>query len=315
MFYDQANAIIPDYGSSRWVNIEPKFGGRYLPENKSFALTSIAHNTLVVDEKSHFDGKISESSKYHSDLHFQSLSNPNFQIISAKENNAYNGIQIQRTMAMVKDSSMLNPIVIDIIKANSQKVHQYDLPFYYYGHLISTNIKYQSHPTELKPLGNNNGYQHLWNIAEGKAPKTSQITLLNNNRYYSITSSTDSSMSIYFTQIGANDPQFNLRNDPGILLRKKCQSYCVASVIEPHGHYNEVTEFTDGFSGVINEVEVLNSTDEATAVLISGKNKLKWLLLINNSDSTTDGLHKLFVGNQTIEWNGNFKLIKGFTLK
>ncbi len=35
LFYDQGREVIPDYGFGRWINIEPKFGGRYLPENKS----------------------------------------------------------------------------------------------------------------------------------------------------------------------------------------------------------------------------------------------------------------------------------------
>ncbi|HOC24786.1 MAG TPA: alginate lyase family protein, partial [bacterium] len=35
IFYDQGREVIPDYGFCRWINIEPKMGGRYLPENKS----------------------------------------------------------------------------------------------------------------------------------------------------------------------------------------------------------------------------------------------------------------------------------------
>ena len=33
-----------------------KFGGRYLPENKSYALQTIAHNTVTVDGRSNYGG-------------------------------------------------------------------------------------------------------------------------------------------------------------------------------------------------------------------------------------------------------------------
>src|SRR5258708_19581753 len=36
-FLLQGREIISDYGSARFLNVEQKFGGRYLPENKSFA--------------------------------------------------------------------------------------------------------------------------------------------------------------------------------------------------------------------------------------------------------------------------------------
>ena len=50
IFFDAGNEVVPDYGFSRWINIEPKYGGRYFPENDSYAKQTIAHNTVVVDE-------------------------------------------------------------------------------------------------------------------------------------------------------------------------------------------------------------------------------------------------------------------------
>ncbi|WP_217272050.1 heparinase II/III family protein [Sphingopyxis sp. BSNA05] len=50
-YYDNGNEIVSDYGAARFLNIEAKDGGRYLPENESWAKQTIAHNTLVVDEK------------------------------------------------------------------------------------------------------------------------------------------------------------------------------------------------------------------------------------------------------------------------
>ena len=43
--YDKGNEILTDYGSVRFVGVEQKYGGRYLPENKTYASQTIAHNT------------------------------------------------------------------------------------------------------------------------------------------------------------------------------------------------------------------------------------------------------------------------------
>jgi hypothetical protein len=54
LYYDNGVEIFPDYGSARFINIESKKGGDYLPENKTWAKQTIAHNTLTVDQTSNF---------------------------------------------------------------------------------------------------------------------------------------------------------------------------------------------------------------------------------------------------------------------
>ena len=49
-FYNRGQEVLREYGFARWVNIEPKFGGRYLDENKSYARQTINHNSVTVDE-------------------------------------------------------------------------------------------------------------------------------------------------------------------------------------------------------------------------------------------------------------------------
>jgi len=52
---------------------------------------------------------------------------------------------------------------------------------------------------------------------------------------------------VVFTQVGANDPNFNLKNEPGFMLRAKTNNgVSFASVIEPHGDYNPTVEYTLG---------------------------------------------------------------------
>ena len=56
IYFDNGDEIIADYGAARFLNVEPKNGGKYLPEKLSWAKQSVAHNTLVVDQTSQFDG-------------------------------------------------------------------------------------------------------------------------------------------------------------------------------------------------------------------------------------------------------------------
>jgi hypothetical protein len=129
LFYDQSREIIQDYGAVRFINVEPKFGGRYLPETDTWAKQTIAHNTVTVDGISHYGGVYAVAQKNHADRHFFSASNPDVQIMSGKAEGVYKDISMQRTMAMVRDSSMSKPLVIDVFRIESKKEHQYDLPF------------------------------------------------------------------------------------------------------------------------------------------------------------------------------------------
>jgi len=310
LYYDQGREIIQDYGSSRFVNVEPKYGGRYLPENKTFAMQSVAHNTVVVDEKSHFDGKRNISEQFHSDKHFFTSSDPNFQIVSAKDFHAYKDVEMQRTMAMVNDITFPKPIVIDVFKVKSNNEHQYDLPYYYMGHLIETNIDYKAHDQNRTLLGKSNGYQHLWNEAEGKGNGKFQITWLNGERFYTITSNADSSTKVFFTRVGGSDPNFNLRSDPGVLLRWNGKSHIFASVVEPHGNFDGVKEFTAGAKGMIDEINVILSNDEYTVIEIKGKQKLNWMLMINNGEPSDLAIHSLEIQGKKFEWVGNYNLLK-----
>ncbi len=68
LVYDAGHEIIRDYGAARFLNVEAKFGGHYLPENDSFAKQTIAHNALVVDQTSHFNGDTGTGNKFAPDV-------------------------------------------------------------------------------------------------------------------------------------------------------------------------------------------------------------------------------------------------------
>ncbi len=312
LYYDNGIEVLQDYGFARFVNTEPKNGGRYLPENKSFAMQTIAHNTITVDEKSNFDGKESISEKYHSNKHFFDCGNADFQIMSAKDSNAFKGVKMQRTIALLGDKHFIKPLVIDIFKVTSDIEHQYDLPYYYMGHFLSTNIKYTSHTSEKRILGKANGYQHLWLDGEGSGNEEGvfKFSWMMPKRYYTITSNAGSNTKVLFTRIGGNDPNFNLRNEPAVMLRYNGKSNVFASVIEPHGSFDPVTENSNNSEGIIKSVRVIGSNDEATVIEINAKNNLSWTLMITNKESLHNTKHSVEFSNKKYEWIGNYNLIK-----
>ena len=65
--------------------------------------------------------------------------------------------------------------------------------------------------------------------------ESSQFTWLQEGKFYTLTAATASTDSLIFARIGANDPDFNLRRDAALIIRRpEAQSTVFASVIEPH---------------------------------------------------------------------------------
>lgn len=310
VYSDQGKEILQDYGAVRFINVEPKNGGRYLPETSSWARQTIAHNTVTVDQQSHFQGDLLIAEKQHANRHFFSVADSNLQVMSAKATTVYPGVSMQRTIAMIRDKSFSHPIVIDVFRIVSQEAHQYDLPFYYMGHLISTNVKYVAYDKERSALGTANGYQHLWKEAEGKAAGPVKVTWLNGGRYYSVVSSADTSTSVLFTRIGAGDPNFNLRNEPAFVLRQDAASHVFASVIEPHGFFDPVPELSTGAAANVESVTVLASTDEGTIVQIAGEKAFCWVWMVANGPASETARHTVTANGVQYSWVGNYNLNK-----
>lgn len=305
ILYDQGREILSDYGSARWVNVEQKFGGRYLKENKTYAKQTVAHNALVVDSTSHYGGDYDAAEHQHSDAHFFSAADENFQVISARDTTAVPGVAMQRTLALVRDKRLPFPVLIDVLRASSATEHDYDLPFYYQGHFLHTNVPVKIATTERKPLGKTQGYQHLWLEGEGTANGPVQFTWINGSRYYTVTSAVSAPTRLVLTRIGANDPDFNLRNEAAFMLRTRAAHHVFASVVEPHGVWDGTKEFTAGGAPSIKSVRVLAATDEGTVVAIEGADGLAWTLSLTNRPSDPRAEHRLEAGGETYTWTGD----------
>jgi len=308
IFYDQGREILSDYGSARWVNVEQKWGGRYLKENKTYAKQTVAHNALVVDATTQYGGDYDAAEHQHSDAHFFAATDAQFQVASARDTTAVPGVAMQRTLALVRDARLPYPVLIDVLRATSATEHDYDLPFYYQGHFLQTNVPVKVATTERKPLGKAHGYQHLWFEGEGVAAGPVQFTWLNGSRYYTVTSAADAKTRLVLTRIGANDPDFNLRNEAAFMLRTHAANHVFASVLEPHGVWDGTKEFTTGGFPTIKSVRVVAATDEGTVVAIAGANGLAWTLMITNRAADPQAAHRIEADGKTYTWTGDAAL-------
>lgn len=306
-FYNNSSEVLQDYGLARFVNIEQKGGGNYLKENTTWAKQTIAHNTIVQNETSHFGGDFETGSKFSSEKYLFDVSNPKVQIISANENNAYPGTTIKRTMALIQEQGFEKPFLLDIIQLDSNTTNQYDLPFYYFGQLIATNFAYET-PKLLEPFGKANGYQHLWKEASADLSKdNSKISWLSDGSFYTLTSVTQPNDEVFFVRIGANDPNFNLRKEPGIIFRKKnAQKATFVSVLETHGDYNKVTELATNSYSTIDSLKVVYEDTNYIGVEIKNKSGATTLFVLSTKNNKANQKHRLQINNKTYNWVGSY---------
>ena len=308
--YEQGDEVLQDYGLVRFVNVEQKGGGNYLKENATWAKQSIAHNTLIQNETSHFEGRYEIGSQHHSDLYFYDDTNSDVQVVSATEFNAYPGTELRRTMAIVKNERFEKPFLMDILKVRSDKQNMYDLPFYYLGQVLQTSFDYET-PPSLRTLGDSDGYQHLHLEAKGKPGSDSiQFSWLNNFKFYTLTSATTAADQLLFTRLGANDPEFNLRRDPAFMIRRNAVGNTVfATTIEPHGSYSPVSELATDSNGSIAALTVAYDDDDYTAISIKELDGHTSLFLLSNEDASSSRKHRLKIDGKVFRWSGPYSYI------
>jgi len=305
--YDKGYEILRDYGAARFLNVEAKFGGHYLAENNAYAKQTVAHNALVVDETSHFDGDVNLGNQHAPELG-NFVGEGEVKIASAEISTAYDDVRIDRTLAIIEDAAFAAPVIIDLTEAHSDNPHNYDLPFHYNGHLVETNFDVKADPLSRSPLGTKNGYQFLWKVAEAKpVDGLSQVTWLLDKKFYSVSSSVPKDAKIVFTEVGANDPNFNLRNEPGFMLRAKTnEGVSFVSVIEPHGEYNPTVEYTLGSHSRVKSVEHFEAGPDEFIQITTTDDQIIGLGLAG--DLAASKKHSVEVNGKDIKWTGAYKL-------
>ena len=305
LFYDNGEEIVTDYGAARYLNIEAKYGGHYLPENKTWAKQTIAHNTVVIDEISHFDGSLAAAEK-KSPVQLVFTESEEITLSAASIKSVNHGVDLLRTLAMIRLEGFEHPIILDLLKVSSDQPHQYDLPLHFQGQIININFPVEASSNSLKPLGDKNGYQHLWKKAEGSAGETSaQITWILKDRFYTYSQISDSDSTMLFVELGANDPNFNLRREQAIITRvHDNKQKAFVSVLEPHGQYNPRLEYTKDSYSQVSSLNLETQGDYDIIKVQSKQGKTGYLLLSYDRDENKT--HKVIVSGDKKTWKGFF---------
>lgn len=306
------NEVLQDYGLARFVNIDQKNGGGYLKENSTWAKQTIAHNTLVIDEQSHFKGDYEKASQNHSEKHYSHLSEEGNQLISMRESQAYPGTEMLRTLVMLTDERLEHPLVLDVFKINtSDEIKQFDLPYHYFGQLMTTSYSLSSTP-HLSPLGKGNGYQHLWHRASGNLKEQfNQTSWLNKGVFHTLSSVTIPTDEFLFTQLGANDPNFNLRNDSSLVLRRRAKGNTIfINALETHGKYDPVSEIPINSTTSLNNITLAFDSVDYTVIHLNFKKGSSVEVILVNKDSNKNQTHNLTIDGHSRSWNGPFLINK-----
>ncbi|GAA4848799.1 alginate lyase family protein [Algivirga pacifica] len=304
LMYEGAQEILQDYGAVRYVNVKQKEGGRYLPENKTWAHQTIAHNTLIVDETSHYDGDKRKSSKHHGVLVY-AQQEKEFQALYAMDTTAYSGVRMGRKLVMIEGTSDREAVMLDVFSAESEEVHQYDLAYHYQGQVMNADFIESTANQQMQVLGQSNGYQHLWKEGEGISQESNTtFTWLKGNRFYSIASINETGTRYLLGRLGANDPKFNLRRDPVLIQRRTGKHARFINVIIPHGGRNQVTELTNRTETPIAEVKELTLMKGYEGVTITWKNGEELQVFWSTEKTMTKDKHQIEYKGYKYQWEG-----------
>ncbi|BBM64351.1 hypothetical protein VA249_09970 [Vibrio alfacsensis] len=311
-FFNRGQEVLREYGFCRWVNVEPKFGGRYLDENKSYARQTIAHNAVTIDEQCQNGFDVDRADSVHGLPHFFKVEGTEINGMSAFANDHYPNTDMQRSVFMLDLDELEAPLLLDLYRIEGEGEHQYDYSHQYDGQIVRTNFDYQSFG-ELSTLGDDFGYQHLWKVASGKVQDTALVSWLQNNTYYTWLGTSSSAKQngnneVIFTRTGANDPSFNLRSEPAFILRSKGESTLFASVLETHGYFNEEFEQSVNARGQVKDIRVVGYNAVGSIVEITTEKSLVTVMISNVLGADDQTPHQVEMNGKTYSWNGFYSL-------
>jgi len=210
--------------------------------------------------------------------------------MSARLHDYYPGVSMQRTVLMLDLPEFEQPLLVDVFRLTSQQRHQYDYCLHHLGQFVRSDSPLRVADI-LKPLGNGNGYQHLWDCARADIPPAQSLLFswLDGHSYTSLVSALPLGGELIVARSGANDPHFNLRNEPALLLRQQGADALFASVVESHGYFDEATETSRDARGHVVSMDVLAHNDTQTALLIHCVDGRALQVVINNHDQPETG--------------------------
>ena len=93
-----------------------------------------------------------------------------------------------------------------------------------------------------------------------------------------------------------------------MIVRRKAKDALFASVIEPHGYFNEAEERSLEARGAIQNIRVLADDPNGSVVQVTGANGLSWTVMVANGPASSTARHSINAAGRTYEWTGNYKV-------
>ncbi len=259
LLYDNGFEVFPDYGAARFLNIESKSGGHYLKENNTWAKQSIAHNTIVINEASQFQGNVAKAEQA-APTHITLYDHDTLKYVIASDSHSYPQIKISRALITIQINEFKKPLIVDVSYIYSGKaLKTVDLPYYYIGQVVDQSKKNVEANTSLHSFGEKNGYEHLWlNSTYPLQPHGDYITLLSNYKFYKVHFASESpNNTLNHVLLGANDPELNLLPTRGIVLRQENLHEAIfAQLIETYGDINPTDETISDANPIVKNFKI-----------------------------------------------------------
>lgn len=270
-YFEGGAEVLRDYGAVRWINVEPKHGGAYLPENPTFAKQTIAHNTVTLDETSQHGGDAERAMRHHGRMLRFDGDGPGPRFMAGEVADFTPGVTLRRQVAIIEHVDFERPLLIDLVEIAAATERQIDHALYLDGQVMVPPEGYAPSAT-LAPLGAAPGYRHLWRLGSAALPEgTGGLTWLQGATFRTLTLAASAPADLILTRIGANDPNFNLRAEPGLVLRLRAREAWIAGVVESHGYFDEATETSRAPRGQIARIERLAADAGRTVLRLVGR--------------------------------------------
>ncbi|MDO6460664.1 heparinase II/III family protein [Granulosicoccaceae sp. 1_MG-2023] len=277
-FFSGGRERLKEYGFCRWLNVEPKFGGRYLPENEGYAKQSVAHNLVVVDQASQHGGNHRLADQCHGCIEkFVDRGDVDGLIaVCGSTEDAYPGVSLRRHCILLEIGRSEAPLLIDIVEAKGTGKHCYDYVFSPAGQIVRWWGEFSARDT-LEVLGVGHGYQHLWVVGEQASSREHAMTWLDGDRFTTWHQYSEHPAEAMQLLVGANDPEHNLRHEKKIMSRVHAGSNLFVNVFEQHGYFDEASECCRNARPDLNSIAVKRLSEERIEVTLNFPQEVKSL--------------------------------------
>jgi len=294
-FFSGGRERLNEYGYCRWVNVESKFGGRYLAENEGYAKQSVAHNLVVVDQSSQHRGdhRLADQSAGRIEQFIDRSDVDGVTAVCCSTDDAYPGVELRRHCILLTMEDAPHPLLIDVVEATGSEHHCYDYVFNFSGQVIKWWGNYAARNT-LEVLGEAHGYQHLWLVGEQRGsqdgPSRHAMTWLDGDRFTTWHQCSEHPATAMQLLVGANDPERNLRHEKKVMARTHADATLLVNVFEQHGTFDEASEACLNARPTLKSVEFDRLADERIEVRLTFPWRRETLVIDPSAASGSDYL-------------------------